>query len=283
VEGTVLGRPIDARPLLGPEREGLLELLASLDAGEWAASTPCPAWSVHDLAVHLVHDDVRRLSAERDGHGGAWVSGASLQDLTIALDEVNRRWVAAVAPTLSSRLTCETLAWLAAPSAAHLSGLNPEDEDATVSWAGPGPHPNWLDVAREFTERWVHQQQIREAVGRPGLMQREYVEPVVDTFARAMPASLPTRPLGTEVQLRVSAPFERSWTVRSAASGWRFVEASVQPAAVVGLPAQTLWRRAVRMLSRQQARRDAHLEGDPEVTAALLDMRAAIVRDVEPS
>ena len=26
-----------------------------------------------------------------------------------------------------------------------------------VSWAGPGPAPVWLDTAREYTERWVHQ------------------------------------------------------------------------------------------------------------------------------
>lgn len=26
----------------------------------------------------------------------------------------------------------------------------------------------WLDAAREYTEFWVHQQQIRDATGRPG-------------------------------------------------------------------------------------------------------------------
>jgi hypothetical protein len=38
-----------------------------------------------------------------------------------------------------------------------------------VSWVRPDPVPNWLDVARQYTERWTHQQQIRDAVRMPGL------------------------------------------------------------------------------------------------------------------
>ncbi|HEX3202686.1 MAG TPA: hypothetical protein VHW42_12245 [Actinomycetes bacterium] len=37
-----------------------------------------------------------------------------------------------------------------------------------VSWVGPDPAPNWLDVAREYSERWTHQQQIRDAAEIPG-------------------------------------------------------------------------------------------------------------------
>ncbi len=32
----------------------------------------------------------------------------------------------------------------------------------------PWPAPVWLDLAREHTEGRTHQQQIRDAVGRPG-------------------------------------------------------------------------------------------------------------------
>jgi Mycothiol maleylpyruvate isomerase N-terminal domain len=66
VEESRLGPPIDVRSLLGLERNALVDLLASLDKGEWNAPTPCPGWSVHHLALHLVHDDLRRLSARRE-------------------------------------------------------------------------------------------------------------------------------------------------------------------------------------------------------------------------
>src|SRR5688572_28031993 len=56
----------------------------------------------------------------------------------------------------------------------------------SVSWAGDEESPNWFDIARELTERWHHQQQIRDATGRPALYER-YLAPVLDTFVRAVP------------------------------------------------------------------------------------------------
>ena len=47
---------------------------------------------------------------------------------------------------------------------AHLRTLDLAATGPTVDWAGPGPHPMWLHVAREYTERWSHHQQIRDAV-----------------------------------------------------------------------------------------------------------------------
>src|SRR5688572_32295034 len=44
-----------------------------------------------------------------------------------------------------------------------------------------------FDTAREFTERWHHQQQIRLATNRPGIMTRELYYPVLDCFMRALP------------------------------------------------------------------------------------------------
>ena len=58
-----------------------------------------------------------------------------------------------------------------------------------VSWAGEQESANWFDIAREFTERWHHQQQIRLAVEKPGIMTREFYYPVLDCFMRALPYS----------------------------------------------------------------------------------------------
>lgn len=212
-----LGRAVDAASALRREREALVGLLTDLDDEAWRARTPCCAWSVHQLAIHLVHDDLRRLSADRDGHAGAWIDAASLDELVVGLDRLNENWVAAVGPTLSPRLTVELLEWLARPTEEHLLGLEPDALESSVAWAGPGPHPNWLDVAREYTERWVHQQQLREAIGRPGLADEDFAGPVVETFARGLPAALP-RPGETEqTVVRVTGPFERSWTLESGA------------------------------------------------------------------
>lgn len=275
-----LGPPVDVRAVLEPERRALLALLEGLDDEQWAAPTPCPGWSVHDLCVHLLHDDLRRLSLQRGHHAGARIDAASFEELAAALDEGNQAWVSAVAPALSPRLTRELLAWSAEPTAAHLCALDPEAIGDTVSWAGPGPHPNWLDVAREFTERWVHQQQLREAVGRPGVAEWTFLEPVLDTFARALPACLPSRPPETEVQLRVSPPHQTTWAARSTSSGWALSAPRSRPAdAEVEISAEAFWRRATRMVTHRQARSAAEVRGDPGLVAAVLDLRGAIVRD----
>jgi hypothetical protein len=64
-----------------------------------------------------------------------------------------------------------------------------------VSWAGPDPAPLWLDCARDFTEYWVHQQQIRDATGRPDtggppMVQSSTLRP---HFMAALTGGLPTR------------------------------------------------------------------------------------------
>jgi hypothetical protein len=60
-----------------------------------------------------------------------------------------------------------------------------------VSWAGEQVSLNWFDTARELTERWHHQQQIRLATNRPGIMTRDLYHPVLDCFVRGLPQYLP--------------------------------------------------------------------------------------------
>lgn len=283
-DGDHLGSPVSVAPVLREEREALVDLLTELDAEAWHAPTPCPAWSVHQLAIHVVHDDLRRLSADRDGHDGAWIDASNLNELVVGLDRLNEGWVETMTPTLSPRLTRELLQWLASPTEEHLLGLDPGALESSVAWAGPGPHPNWLDVAREYTERWVHQQQLREAVGRPGLNDERFAAPVVETFARGLPTALPQPGASKQlVVVRVTGPFARSWTFESTSSGWEFTTAptttTASATAVVEVPVDVFWRRAVRMMDRDEAMQAAETDGDGELVDAVLDLRAAVVHE----
>ena len=70
----------------------------------------------------------------------------------------------------------------------YYQSLDPfEDAPFPVSWAGESRSPNWFHLAREFTERWHHQQQIRLATERDGIMTRELYHPVLECFMRALP------------------------------------------------------------------------------------------------
>ena len=92
-----------------------------------------------------------------------------------------------------------------------------------VSWAGESVSTNWFDVARELTERWHHQQQIRLALGEPAntaqnpsanaarslraIMTPELYHPVLDCFMRALPFHYRSMsaPPGTAITIHVSA------------------------------------------------------------------------------
>src|SRR5918997_2750312 len=90
--------PIDVLDLFAGERAALLDLLTGLSATEWAAPTVCAAWSVKDIALHLLGDDVGRLSWGRDGYtnptfGGPDLDLGSWSGLITEIDRQNATWV----------------------------------------------------------------------------------------------------------------------------------------------------------------------------------------------
>src|SRR5205085_5325290 len=88
------------------------------------------------------------------------------EGLVAALNRWNEEWVAALR-RLSTPLQIDLLAFTAPAIVAFFATLDPHAIGGTVSWAGPAPLPVWLDTAREYTERWLHQQQIRDALAAP--------------------------------------------------------------------------------------------------------------------
>src|SRR4029453_9646312 len=98
--------------LFQPERASLLELLSSPGAEQWQAPTVCPGWSVKDVALHLLGDDIGLLSRHRDGVAAADASRepGGFEELVACLDRLNQTWVEA-ARRISPRLLCELLAF----------------------------------------------------------------------------------------------------------------------------------------------------------------------------
>ena len=162
--------PVDARSLFRNEREALLTLLGQLPKTVWTAPSAAKGWTVKDIALHLLDGDLGRLSRHRDGdHSGVLpvTDGGSLAD---ALAAKNQRWIDA-AKGLSPRV----IRGLLAHSTREIEAWTAQTDmckPARVSWAGSEPVPTWLDYAREFTETWVHHQQVREATGRPAANDR---------------------------------------------------------------------------------------------------------------
>ena len=258
--------------------DSLLDLLSGLSDDEWAAPTVCPGWSVKDLAGHLLGDDVGMLSRRRDGYRRGNVAIAGWDDLVAFINRQNAEWVE-TARRLSPRLLCAMLRLTGDQVSEFFQSLDPHALGDPVDWAGPEPAPVWLDLAREYTERWHHQQQIRDAVGKPGLLEPRYLAPALDAFARALPHTYRdvAAAEGTLVALTVTGAACGSWFVLREQASWRlYLDVARQPDAQVVLDQDIAWRLFTRGIGEEAARERAAIAGDQRLAGPILRMVSVI-------
>jgi len=255
----------------------LLALLGDLSASDWEASTVCPGWSVKDVVAHLLGDDIGRLSWGRDGYVNpdfaAGLDIATLSGLVAAIDRQNAVWVAGTR-RISPRLLIELLETTGELTEAYFASLDMTALGMPVDWAGPKPAPVWLDVAREYTERWVHQQHIRDAIGKPGLKERRWFAPVMDAFVRGLPRVLRDMPSldGTALRLVIGGDAGGEWIALRQNGDWMLGTApGMAVDATVELDEDRAWRLFTKGISKEEARRTARIEGDEVLAERALD------------
>jgi uncharacterized protein (TIGR03083 family) len=261
-----------------PLRTRLLELLAGLSEDDWARPTAAPRWSVKDVAAHLLGGDVGILSRKRDGFRPQAVAAVTYGELVGLVNRSNEEWILA-ARRMSPRLLCELLAITAPQVEACFAAADPEAIGVPVSWAGPRPAPVWLDIAREFTERWHHQQQIRDATANPPLYDPYFLSPVLDTFVRALPHGFRrvSAPAGTAVRFEIAGEAGGVWFLLRTGHAWELALASDgPPAADVVLPQDVAWRMFTKGVDGKTARRLAAIRGDSALASPIFGTVAVI-------
>lgn len=260
--------------------EALLTLLRSLRREEWHARTIAPRWTVHQVAAHLLDTALRRLSQCRDGWIAAPVTIDSNDALVHLINQMNEQGVA-VLGRCSPDLLIDLTAMVTPQLAAYLAGLDPLAPAAfAVSWAGEGESQNWFDVARELTERWHHQQQIRLATNRPGIMTPRLYQPVLDTFMRVLPHTYREvdAPDGTACDVVVPGDCGGRWRVVRQDQRWRLVTSlgEEQVAATAVIPADLAWRLFTKGAPHDEAIARVELHGDRGLAAVILGALAIV-------
>ena len=252
--------PVLVLDLFPAERATLLALLEALSLDDWFRPTVAGDWTVKDIAAHLVADDLGRVSSSRDDHRQPWVPAD--EPLKAYIDRRNAEWATAMR-RLSPRVLRSLLEFGGQETQRLFESVDPFALGSPVDWAGPQPAPNWLDLARELTERWHHQQQIREAVGAPLLNDETFLRPVLATFARALvpPFRDVDAAVGTTVQLSIEGPSGGDWTLVRDDSGWTLRTGRTDsPNGSVAMTEDTAWRMYVHMLplAETEARSTVH-------------------------
>lgn len=270
-------QPIIVIDLFPELLEHLLDLLSGLSAEDWEKPTACSLWSVKGVALHLLGDEVGNLSRRRDGHT---LSGnvEGWDDLVNLINEWNEMWVDAT-QRISPRLLCDLLRFTGAQMCDYFRSLDPYAMGGSVSWAGPDLAPVWLDLAREYTERWLHQQHIRDAVARPGLKQPRFLAPVLDTFVRALPHTYRETSAadGTLVALTISGESGGQWSLLRERGVWNLYLGTVrQPDVEVVIDEDVAWRVFTKGLVKEEAQAQVTVVGDQELGLKVLDMVSII-------
>jgi uncharacterized protein (TIGR03083 family) len=244
-------------PLLAEVETLLLELLAGLSLEDWRRPTIVPGWTVHHVAAHLLDGALRKVAIIRDGH----MTHAPQGDFVNFLNKLNADGVA-VYSRLSPRQILQHLQLASTEFCAFHASLDPAALSAfPVSWAGESQSTNAFDTARELTERWHHQQQIRLATNNPNLT---HVLPVLETLLRALPHRYRAidAPSGTALQIESAGAV---WSLCKQDRWQLTAAASPSPHTTIHIPTEIAWRLFTKGISPEAARAQSRIQGDTQL------------------
>jgi uncharacterized protein (TIGR03083 family) len=203
----------------------LVALGRTLSPADWERPTECPGWSVQDQLAHIVGTESLLLGRALADPGPA-EAGPTGPHVHNPIGEVNEAWIAPRRLLSGSAVLAEfeevtalRLAALAAMTDDQLLAVGP-------SPIGRVPYAEFMDV--RVMDCWVHDQDMRQALGRPGGLEgpgaTAAVDRLVSSFGyvvgkRVSPAE------GTTVMLVLTGPQARTRAVRI--EGGRGVEVPV--------------------------------------------------------
>jgi uncharacterized protein (TIGR03083 family) len=141
--------------------DSITDLCSELSPAEWKAPTDCPGWSVQDHLAHMVGTE-------------SALAGRMVPDVSVdryayvrnAIGRSNEAWVEQRRSWVPEDVVEEFRAVTALRHDA-LSALSQDDFDAP-SWTPAGPDTYGRFMQIRVMDCWTHEQDMREAVGRPG-------------------------------------------------------------------------------------------------------------------
>jgi uncharacterized protein (TIGR03083 family) len=164
-----------------------------LTAAQWNTATECPGWTVHDNVAHMIGTE-RMLLGEQPASGTA--DAEDSPHVRNDIGKANEQWIATYRGWDGAKLldafravTGRRLDVLRAMTTAdwEREGFTPE---------GRGPYRLFMEI--RLFDCWYHDQDIREALDRPGFLDG----PVADLSVGRIPA----KALGYVVGKKAGAP-----------------------------------------------------------------------------
>jgi hypothetical protein len=136
-----------------------------------------------------------------------------------------------------------------------------------------------MEVARQYTEQWLHQQQMRDTMGDLGLLTRELFHPLLDIFMRALPHTF--RDVYAEEQtsvcVTVNSEIGGTWSVIRNRGKWHLTEETiVSPTASVAIDPDTAWKLFSKSWRLNDTQDRVTITGDEQLAQIALSMVAVM-------
>ncbi len=259
----------------------LLEFLRSLSPADWKKQTIVPLWNIKDIATHLLDGNLRTLSMSRDQYFGEKPNPIeSYSDLVAYLNRLNADWVKAF-KRVSPAVLIELLELTGAQYNTYLSTLDPYAPAIfSVAWAGEEESKNWFHIAREYTEKWHHQQQMRLAMGQEEVLHApDLYFPYLDTSMRALPHHYRNVEAaeGSVIAFSVKGVPNAQWYLQRGENAWVLSKTLDQnPVASVNIDRTIAWRMLTKGIAKVEAAKWVEIKGDQQLGAVVLDMLAVM-------
>ena len=187
----------------------LNDLCSDLDESQWKTPTDCPGWSVQDQLSHIIGSEASLLGRPRPDHEPPEVG--HIRNELGARNEVVVDWRR---PLLGAKVL-EEFREVTAERVKALRAMTEADfEVEAQSPIGRGTVYDALQI--RIFDAWVHEQDIRRAVGRPGHQDGPVAEHGFGRVSNVMPYVVGKKaglPDGSTAVFEVVGPVSRTFTV----------------------------------------------------------------------
>lgn len=240
---------------------------SGLDDSQWAGETACPGWPVSAHYAHVIGTESLLL-----GRPNPEIDPGRPEHVRNDIGGLNEAWVAALAG--ESRATVmERLAEVTGARRAALKSMG-EDDFSKPSWTpvGQADYRRFMQI-RVF-DCWMHEQDVRAAVGRPGHEDGPVAEQSVDEIVRALGYLFGKKagaPEGSALTLELTGPVRRTLHVAVAGRAGVVDHLDVEPTVVVTMESTLFTRLAGGRMAPAAAAGQVQLSGDVDLGQRLID------------
>ncbi|GHJ40336.1 maleylpyruvate isomerase family mycothiol-dependent enzyme [Streptomyces sp. TS71-3] len=249
--------------------ESIAELVQPLDEGEWSKATPCPGWSVRDIVSHVIGLDCEQLGDPRPIH--------TLPRDLYHVKTDHQRYMEMQVDVRRHHTAPEMTAELEYTIIRRQRQLRNENRQPGDTVRGPLGSELTLETSmrRRAFDIWVHEQDLRMALDKPGNLDSPGALVVRDMLLEALPRVIAKRsgaPANSAFVFDVHGPVEFLRTVRIDADGKGSIDGapSLGPLATVSTDWETYVRLACGRITLEAAEEHIKAEGDQGLAKAIL-------------